>query len=233
MAEGENDIDKRSDQEAIKAKLQKLICEYDKFTEGFIFIQKQFNALKSNEIHDAFKKEITWFSAISVGTLLWILGNFDKFRLTDGSMPYKIIYIVSIAFVGFSSLYLAAIQAMFFWYLYEIAKAYSSVNDNIEKILLQTGNAKRNWEHILKKLDQPLDSKSTNELLNNPSMEIIPEFLDIGKKAQESFGSVLKAIKVISEFITSQKGIIVPIFSYIVGVILISIYIILFMYYCV
>jgi len=72
--------------------------------------------LNTKETLDIFGRGINWFFAISVGTLLWILSNFDKFKVAGVSpMPYKNLYMLSIIFVGLSSIILANVLGRLYW----------------------------------------------------------------------------------------------------------------------
>lgn len=116
MDEDKNDIDKMN-----------------AIIEGCKLIQKM-ELSKLIEIYEIYNKQLTWFFAISAGTLLWLLGNFDKFTISDGSMPYKIIYMYSIVSVGTSTLMLAGYQGLFFWNQSDIIIRSFKLNNIIERL---------------------------------------------------------------------------------------------------
>ena len=78
----------------------------------------------TKEAIDIFNTGINWIFAISVGTLVFILSNFDKFEVGSPLiMPYKNLYVSSIICVGLSSILLAYILGRLYWSKYMLATA--------------------------------------------------------------------------------------------------------------
>jgi hypothetical protein len=134
---------------------------------------ERIDSLKNKEIWDLFNKGLTWFFAINVGTLLWVLSNFEKFIISDGSMPNKNLYMLSIILLGFSSLLLAGLQGISFWYQHKNIRYYTIIITNLNSYMRGLNNLKTNLYNALNQLDsnslqeslQSLD-KSDDSIIN-------------------------------------------------------------------
>ena len=101
---------------------------FDEITKPLDSFPEQMNELNTIRTLDSFNKITTWFLAISMGTLLWALSNFDKFRIPNTSppiMPYKEIYTMSIILIGLSSIFLIIIQGILYLAQHRNIKIYT------------------------------------------------------------------------------------------------------------
>lgn len=234
MDENKNDIGKMSDdeiKELLKIKWQESILEMQNAIVEFKSTLEKINRIRFKEVHEVYNKELNWFFAISVGTLLWILGNFDKFTIADGSMPYKIIYAASILFVGSSSAWLAKIQAEFFIYQHKQSKDSNLLIYNTEDIIKEAKSLKQYAENIMENFESRLfNSQSASDVSNelNTWNKSYRDKESRIKKSLDSFKeSNIKSVKVAF----SENKIIRPLILYIVGVFCFSAYIIIFIAY--
>lgn len=191
---------------------KKGIDKMNEILEDCKLIQKM-EPSKFIEIYDMYNKQLTWFFAISAGTLLWLLGNFDKFTISDGSMPYKIIYMISITSVATSTFMLAGFQGLFFWNQKDIIRSSFKLNNLIEHI-----------QKILPKLGH---IQSSNSTLSNELSDIYNTL----EKVEKEPGLLYELNFRLIEITFSKKNMIAPLFFYMIGVLLFSAYIIIFMSY--
>ena len=74
--------------------------------------------------HHSLESATNWMLAISVGTLLWLLGCFDKFTVSNvmlnkSFMPNKSLFLLAVFFLGISTLFFALVRVIL--YLRQIA----------------------------------------------------------------------------------------------------------------
>lgn len=227
----DEDPDKRSEEEKEESKIkwQKSIHEVKNANAGLKSILEKIDRIRFKEVHDVYNKELNWFFAISVGTLLWILGNFDKFTIADGSMPYKIIYALSIGFVGFSSVWLTKLQAEFLRYQHKNTKNYNLLVNNTENIIKYVENTNQYIDNIIEKIDSQLfDPKSSNDVLNDLDKRQ-KHYEDIQTRLEKSLDSFIESNKKSVNVAFSENNIIPPLILYMVGVFCFSLYIMIFM----
>lgn len=121
--------------------------------------------LKYKDIFDIHNKKIDWLFAIFVGTLLFILSNFDKFTISDDSMPHKYLYIISIILVGISSVLLGSHQMGSLWnqcnhYIIHNTVIMGNIDilQNLEKVDFQPNDGLSNeFKDKIKNLNNMVD----------------------------------------------------------------------------
>ena len=129
---------------------------FDEITKPLDSFPEQMNELNTIRTLDSFNKITTWFLAISMGTLLWALSNFDKFRIPNTSppiMPYKEIYTMSIILIGLSSIFLIIIQGILYLAQHRNIKIYTEWK--LDYILWKTNldEYKSNWKRFTLEFD--------------------------------------------------------------------------------
>jgi hypothetical protein len=222
-------INKEELRENLKVKFDEFILVFNDI-ESMIrssCIPERMDVLKDKEVWDLFNKVFAWFFAISVGTLLWVLSNFDKFIISDKSMPNKNLYISAIILLGFSSLILAGIQGISYWYQHKNTKYAHKYIMNFSSLLRDLCNHRNELNNAL----EELDSRSIEEL-----QRILSESRDYSKSLilaidnlNKLFDPFEKSYSESSQIGYSEHIIILPVIIYIFGIIAFSIYIILYL----
>lgn len=195
MDEDKNDIDKMNE-----------------IMKGCESIQK-LDPSKFIEIYEIYNKELIWFIAISAGTLLFILSNFDKFILEDGSMPNKLLYMESIVSVGFSTIFLVILKGKFFWHQNKIIRTMFGINNSIEDMQ----GISRDIAH-----SQSLDSIQP---------DILPRLFNVLKGTKRQQNSLYNLNFELADVNFSKGNVNFVVMSYLIGTASFSIYIIIFMLY--
>ena len=229
MDEDEKDIDKMSNneiKESTKIKLQESIRAMNSSIEQSKYTLEKIDKIRFKEVHEVFYKELNWFFAISVGTLLWILSNFDKFTIADGSIPYKSLYFASILLVGASSVLLAKLQAEFFRYQHQNTKNYNFLINTAENTIEHAEEMKQYCENKIE--SQLFNSQSSNDVLNDLNKRL-KYFEDRQIRLVESLDSLLESNIKCANVAFPENKMNTPLFLYIVGVLCFSVYIIIFM----
>jgi hypothetical protein len=210
-------VDNNTD-ELIKTKIQNLIRTLDNYITRSQSGPETIKCVEYKEIYETINKGLNWFFAISVGTLLWILGNFDKFIIADGSIPYKTLYIGSISFVGLSSVILTWLEAKLI-----LNQVRNIINYNLYK--LNHTNFLRDILLLRKKIDllEKGDFKAFNAL--SVDMGKIDDERNKLDKSIEKFNIINRNI--INNGLPVGK-LMLSVISYIFGIIFISAYILIF-----
>lgn len=197
------------------------------------------NTIMATGVLESFNKITTWFFAINVGTLLWLISNFDKFRPINVSptfMPYKYIYILSIIFLGLSSILLAIIQCISYWTQHKFTKRYDIHRLQYDTFLEKFGEYAEDWNKMVKGIESSSKSENMLDIL----MKSKNDLTDLGnqrhpligglKKCDESLEYLMDSYYKITKLSFSEYILIFPVILYILGIVSVSAYIILFIY---
>jgi hypothetical protein len=183
----------------------------------------------TKEAIDIFHTGINWIFAISVGTLVFILSNFDKFEVGSPLfMPYKNLYVSSIICVGLSSILLAYILGRLYWSKYMVAQAMGLYFFNLK-------TNERYFERFKEKMDmikEQIELAKLPELarsLNDFNADM-PEFVKKMERLDTLFDIYAKKFLILYRTLNGMRILLGPLVAYILGIVLISIYIIFFMY---
>lgn len=215
----------------IKQGLSENNSDIEIISDHFNSISKETKELIPLEIWESVNRGVTWFLAINIGTLLWILSNFDKFKLPDVqpiSMPNKEIYFLSILFVGSSSLLMSIIQGMLYWSQYNVNRKYN-------KYINYMNLCRKNFAVIKDDINEMIEKSDSI-----PTRDLCYKFKKLGKNIKELkqdlinsdtlHSQFLESLNIMSVFSYCEFWMVPPIAFYILGISLISIYIYLFMH---
>jgi hypothetical protein len=107
-------------------------------------IEEQLLQIKNpfQESIQSFEKIISWGLAISVGSLLWFAGNFDKFTIKcdqgNTSIPFHLLYFSAVSVLSISTLSFGFIQLKLYYskfkYSSETESAVAKLNNILNKI---------------------------------------------------------------------------------------------------
>jgi hypothetical protein len=196
----------------------------------------------------SFERIITWFLAITIGTLLWMLSNFDKFNLPDTSpplMPHKDMYMLSIFLIALSSILLIIIQSILYINHHRNEKNFTNYEINYRLSAIKFERYKRNWNKMVEEYAVPCKeiSKSMEDLmkerlqlleknlkiigdLENERKLIMEKYLNDLDQSADMFVRSAGKVKSICE---SEYVLLIPAISYVLGFALIAAYILIFM----
>jgi len=196
----------------------------------------------------SFERIVTWFLAITIGTLLWMLSNFDKFNLPNTSpplMPHKDMYMLSIFFIALSSILLIIIQSILYINHHRNEKNFTNYEINYRLSTIKFERYKRNWNRMLEEYVVPNKeiSKSMEDLtkdrlqliekslkmqedLENERKLMMEKYLKDLDQSEEMFVRSAGKVKLICE---SEYVLLIPAVSYVLGFALIAAYILIFM----
>lgn len=141
----------------------------DEISNEFSWRHNTFEGIEAIKTLGSFERIITWFLAIAIGTLLWMLSNFDKFNLPNTSpplMPHKDMYMLSIFFIALSSILLIIIQSILYINHHRNEKNFTNYEINYRLSMIKFERYKRNWNKILEEYAVPNKeiSKSMEDL---------------------------------------------------------------------
>ncbi len=106
--------------------LQKRVDEFIQHLEGYDRFPRSYHSLES---------AINWLLAISVGTLLWLLGSFYKFTVSN-IMPNKSLFLLAVLCLGISTIFFAFVRAMLYLRQIALAKALENIRGVPDRVRL-------------------------------------------------------------------------------------------------
>lgn len=239
MDSGKKNAD--NEEEAFEDLKQRFEDAKQKFSDGskvfedlpnkFKVWSESVEVLEEAKTLESFNRIITWFLAITIGTLLWVLSNFDKFNISDTSpplMPNKEIYMLSIFLIALSSIFLIIIQCIFYLYQYEYAKAFASYQMSYLLFKTEFEDYKSNWSEIAKELNGIPNSETVKKMLLLQGQR--KTLVDKTSELTDSVLSLKQSSDKVVTICRSKYVIFLPVIFYISGFISISGYILIFMY---
>jgi hypothetical protein len=202
------------------------IDEEKKELEQYWKTQLEWVSSAFSQSRDSFLKIVQWFLAIGTGTLLWFSGNFDKFKITSGSvgdntttydvfMPMKELYFSSLFLLVLSVIISASIIIFLYYY------------QHLSDTALDRFNAYA--KDILDKYDL---IKTTRDINEKEKLEA--EIISSLARSKQPFNLTIDSKRKVVEIITDKKtklGVTLSAIFYILGLILGILYIILFIYF--
>ena len=172
---------------------------------------------------------LNWLFAVIVGTLLWILSNFDKFKVGSPIfMPYKNLYVLSIFCVTSSSILLAIVLGRLYWSNYKVIKAFGNYSIYLKKF-------NRHFIELKIKKDMIDESVELAPLpeLNDDMTDFVANFKSFSKildQLTNYLDTYLNQFSSMYQILGKVPFLLSSLVAYFLGLILIAIYIILFMY---
>jgi len=197
------------------------IDEEKKELEQYWKSQSEWVSSAFSQSRDSFLKILQWFLAISTGTLLWFLGNFDKFKITlDNTkthvefMPIKELYFFSLFLLILSVIISAYIIVRLYYAQYLSDMALDRFNSCAKEILAK-------YDLIKTTQNDEYKEKLDVEIIHSLEM------------SKEPFSYAIESKRTVVEVITNRKtkyGVILSAFFYILGITFGVAYLILFIY---
>lgn len=181
------------------------------------------------ELIDFSSKGLNWLFAIIVGTMLFILNNIDKFKVTSElSMPYKNFYVLSIICIGISSILLIFVLGRIYWLNYKAIRAlanYTNYLKTYNRHFIELKIKKDMINEIVELAPSPELKKKMDEFIAN--FQDFVKRLDISTNLLEDY---LIQFSSMSQLLGNIPVLLGSLVFYFLGLILITAYIILFIY---
>ncbi|MCK4476215.1 MAG: hypothetical protein KAU16_05760 [Methanophagales archaeon] len=115
------------------------------------FIQRLERYDRFRRSHYSLESATNWMLAISVGTLFWLLGSFDKFAVSD-VIPNKSLFLLAVFFLGLSTIFFTLVRAILYLRQIAIDKALEDIQGLPDRVNLNKEN--KTEEELNKMVDR-------------------------------------------------------------------------------